>query len=574
MRAYHFLSEMQFSAESSGQWSLARTLQNEAVETIARDEDLDLQAMAHFRLARVAVMTGESQLAGSEFARAAALFRRAPDQETARIHQLESRIGYARILLRANDRQGARVNLERIRPLLREVDPYFLSVGFYETLGDVEYVEQKHGLAEKAYSDAIRIAERALLGLTSTIDRLRWIHETEHSYRQLVRLAILSGDTRRALNLWEWYKSGAIRHEKPMTLWQESPQHSRNAARAVYAMFRDGIAIWGLGDHYEFHWIDTSLDRFDEQADRFMALCRDANVDPKQLIATSRLLSDWLIRPLEAYFSHEYAIVIEPDSSVPDLPFEVLIDAQSQFLTLNHSIVYSPGIAYDARLPVSTIMPNLDRALIVLSSANTADGHKTPRPIPGRDSETESVRSVFRRSLLIGDGDAQADRLAVELSRAQIFHFIGHGSEFMTGTALILPGQAMFTSQSINPTGFREMKLVVLSACSTARGSGQGLLDPNSLVHGFLAAGARGVIASRWDVDSSTTATLMRGFYENIAAGANIAEALRTASADLQQTNKQQPFYWAAFSVYARGPRLAESPRRREIRHVFQNTGH
>jgi len=99
------------------------------------------------------------------------------------------------------------------------------------------------------------------------------------------------------------------------------------------------------------------------------------------------------------------------------------------------------------------------------------------------------------------------------------------------------------------------------------------LLDPNSLVHGFLAAGARGVIASRWDVDSSTTATLMRGFYENIAAGANIAEALRAASADLQQTNKQQPFFWAAFSVYARGPRLAESSSRREIRHVFQNTG-
>ena len=119
----------------------------------------------------------------------------------------------------------------------------------------------------------------------------------------------------------------------------------------------------------------------------------------------------------------------------------------------------------------------------------------------------------------------QADRLALELCRAQIFHFIGHGSEFMTGTALILPGQAMFTSQSINPTGFREMKLVVLSACSTARGRGQGLLDPDSLVHGFLAAGARGVIASRWDVDSSTTATLMRGFYENIAAGDNVAEA-------------------------------------------------
>ena len=93
------------------------------------------------------------------------------------------------------------------------------------------------------------------------------------------------------------------------------------------------------------------------------------------------------------------------------------------------------------------------------------------------------------------------------------------------------------------------MKLAVLSACSTARGR-QGLLDPHSLVQSFLRAGVGSVVASRWDVDSASTAKLMASFYQNLARGQSVPEALSTASSDLRAQNAGQPFYWAAFSVY------------------------
>ena len=101
----------------------------------------------------------------------------------------------------------------------------------------------------------------------------------------------------------------------------------------------------------------------------------------------------------------------------------------------------------------------------------------------------------------------------------------------------------------LNSVNLSGMKLAVLSACSTARGQ-RGLLDSESLVQGFLRSGAGMVVASRWDVDSATTARLMTAFYQNIAQGNNVPDALARASQLVRTEVSNQPFYWAAFSVY------------------------
>ena len=40
-----------------------------------------------------------------------------------------------------------------------------------------------------------------------------------------------------------------------------------------------------------------------------------------------------------------------------------------------------------------------------------------------------------------------------------------------------------------------------------------------NLARAFLTAGARSVVASLWDVDDRSTATLMESFYEHLKAG-------------------------------------------------------
>jgi len=73
---------------------------------------------------------------------------------------------------------------------------------------------------------------------------------------------------------------------------------------------------------------------------------------------------------------------------------------------------------------------------------------------------------------------------------------------------------------------------VVLSACSTALGrvTGEGTIG---FTRSFLAAGARAIVATTWEVPDQAGLQVMNGFYEARGRGAGVSEALR--SAQLQQ---------------------------------------
>jgi CHAT domain-containing protein len=100
-----------------------------------------------------------------------------------------------------------------------------------------------------------------------------------------------------------------------------------------------------------------------------------------------------------------------------------------------------------------------------------------------------------------------------------------------------------------------QAKLVVLSACETARspvGRGEGLVG---LVSAFLQAGARAVLATQWSIDEST-AELMATFYQAMRGGQATAAALREAKLEIlkkrlsfahTEVSLSHPFFWAPF---------------------------
>lgn len=71
--------------------------------------------------------------------------------------------------------------------------------------------------------------------------------------------------------------------------------------------------------------------------------------------------------------------------------------------------------------------------------------------------------------------------------------------------------------------------LVVLSACRTAQGTALGAEGALGLPRAFLGAGARAVVATRWDVADRRAAAAMAVFYERLRAGRAADEALRDA---------------------------------------------
>ena len=97
-------------------------------------------------------------------------------------------------------------------------------------------------------------------------------------------------------------------------------------------------------------------------------------------------------------------------------------------------------------------------------------------------------------------------------------------------------------------------EVAVLSACATQAGAtvaGEGVF---ALSRGFLARGTRRVIASQWEVDDASTATLVSAFFEAVAGAeavgrpadyaATLAAAKRKVRADPATA---APFYWAPF---------------------------
>jgi CHAT domain-containing protein/uncharacterized protein HemY len=91
--------------------------------------------------------------------------------------------------------------------------------------------------------------------------------------------------------------------------------------------------------------------------------------------------------------------------------------------------------------------------------------------------------------------------------------------------------------------------LVVLSACRTGLGKeikAEGLVG---LTRGFLYAGARGVLASLWNVDDAATARLMKDFYTALLSKRlPAASALREAQLAMSKRAAfRSPYYWAGF---------------------------
>jgi CHAT domain-containing protein len=99
-----------------------------------------------------------------------------------------------------------------------------------------------------------------------------------------------------------------------------------------------------------------------------------------------------------------------------------------------------------------------------------------------------------------------------------------------------------------------QARLVTLSACQTALGrdvEGEGVLG---LTRAFIYAGAENVLCSLWPVSDESTRKLMTAFYESLADGTTVEQALRNAqSLLLAAEDTCDPFYWAGF-VAVRGP--------------------
>ena len=165
-----------------------------------------------------------------------------------------------------------------------------------------------------------------------------------------------------------------------------------------------------------------------------------------------------------------------------------------------------------------------------------------------------------------GFADAAFDRATVDasLSPGKDFSVLHVGTHFRLrpGNALrsylVLGDGTRLTLDAVAGLDFGGVEVLTLSSCETALGGADGA-EVEGLGALVARRGARSVVASLWEVEDSSTATLMAALYGALRdARGGVAAGLRRAQETVRRVERDgghpwaHPYYWAGFTASVR----------------------
>jgi CHAT domain-containing protein/tetratricopeptide (TPR) repeat protein len=567
MRGYNLYVEEALAAEAN-QANLQLAIWREAAAVIEAGENQLLRAEAHSSMANAASAAHQPEVAERYYEEAARLYALAPPTEANRANRLMSEILTAQVETGQNAFQPALVRLTRIQDEVRQLSNDFLAQMFYSALGEVQLRGHHAAEAEQAFRSALRLAEQNLASLTSEKSRTSWSKDAAPVYLGLAEAELVQGREQESLDVFEWYLGAPQRAGRRGRSASESlPDPSQLPARLplltnqtvlAFGALPDGLAIWVYDDRgVSTKWIPKSAQELQDLAANFYAQCSDPNSALSGLRRDARSLYEALIAPVEQHLAPGRTLVIETDGWLARVPFEALLDSSDRYLTERVSIVHSMGLNSQARLHSDTGISRDLPVLVVGSAASSpADGLI---PLPDVAAEADTVASAFHLVHVLKGGDATLSAVRSELPVAAVFHFAGHSLATPGRMGLLLEGEdgkanipRLMDANVVRQLHLQTLQLAVLSACSTASGSG-GSSGFDSVTDALLREGVPHVVASRWAVDSAETRGFVQDFYHNALSGQTVSEAIRLTSRNmLANPRTSHPYYWSAFGAYGR----------------------
>ncbi len=310
-----------------------------------------------------------------------------------------------------------------------------------------------------------------------------------------------------------------------------------------------------------------------------------ATRDPDFKAAASGLYAS-LLKPAEQQLKGKTKLVIVPDGTLWNLPFQALQTGGQRFLIEDYVVSYTPSLtvlrelmkARARRPPRPADSPSLlafgNPALgkEVVAQVKFTHSRGALSPLPEAEREVKTLARLYgaEHSKSYVGAEAREERLKAEAGKFSLLHLATHGvlNDASPMYSHIVLSQ---TEDNSKEDGLLEAweimrlnlsaDLVVLSACETARGhigAGEGVIG---LSWALFVAGCPTTVVSQWQVESSSTTELMLEFHRSLKAKRTSstvatlkAEALRDAALKLLRTNQyHHPFYWAGFVMVGDG---------------------
>lgn len=197
-------------------------------------------------------------------------------------------------------------------------------------------------------------------------------------------------------------------------------------------------------------------------------------------------------------------------------------------------------------------------------------------PLPDTRDEILALARTLKadpdKDVFLGAAASKANVKKMDLSRRRVVAFATHGllaGDFPgvrePALALANPGQGqhgLLTLEEI--LGLKlDADWVVLSACNTGAGDGEGADALSGLGRGFFYAGSRALLVTHWPVESASARLLVTGIFERQAADPKLsrAEALRQSMLALMARESDpadgfsyaHPLFWAPYALVGEG---------------------
>lgn len=391
--------------------------------------------------------------------------------------------------------------------------------------------------------------------------RAAMIDQARSRFDQLVMLHVRAGRARKALQALERGRVSFVAvPDAHAPAAGSQPAAPRGHVAVEFALIGDTLLTWTVRDTV-VHLLRRTVDR-----DELLYVVEQVGAALETPARTAKAqpglesLYDWLVRPVrDRLGASETPLVILADGELAGVPFAALRDGErGRYLVEDHPLRFAVSLADAARPPLAT-RPGL--ALLVANPTFDPLAYPTLDPLRRARAESDSLRGLYPRHLLLEGRSATRSALQAWAPRASVIHYAGHAvfdDARPERSFLVLAGEGAsgrLSAEAVNRLELGGVRLVVLSACRTLRSRGGRSGGFAGLSGALLGAGVEGVVGSLWKVDDRLTQPFMLAFHRGYRRSGDPAGALRQAQLRLLRSSDpvlRSPASWAGFRFVGR----------------------
>lgn len=375
----------------------------------------------------------------------------------------------------------------------------------------------------------------------------------ERLYRLIVAMLMRNGDAATALRYADRYRLYALRASRDGSAaeWQQPSARGRQVSLS-YLFTPDGL--WAFVERdgvVRAQRIETT----ESDIRQLVARLWTGDGTPRLNQEALGRLSATLVRPIEPFLGGTDILAIVPDRVLHRIPFAALTITPGVALAARHAVVRMQF----AQL-VAASDPALPRSGPVLVFGNpaidrTAFGYLAE--LPKAEEEARLIAHLHRNARLYVGSAATLSAFVTESAEASIVEVATHGlsvgDEPLNSALLFAPdrvgGSGALYAKDVLKLDLHEVRLVVLSACSTADSTLT--YSGASMASAFASAGVRHVLATLSRVDDGDSMRFVTAFNERLTRNMPIIQAFHETQMEFL-ASANGGAHWATFELMVR----------------------